>query len=120
MKFFLARGGCCAKDVTEEVRAIREAGGSADGGAGFFDRIPEAQAGDTLVAAPDMVFEGWGIGSDGSCLAPRPPSGWACDERTGTFYRLGDGGAGMADLASPEEERNTQSGNPSERKGQEC
>ena len=137
MKYFLARGGCCARDVTEEVRAfreeqaartdldarldrtIREAEDSADG-AELLARLPGYAAGDTLISAPDEVFEGWGIGSDGSFLAPRPPSGWAYDGKTGTFCRIGDGTSDRADSSDKREKRNAQADNREERKEQKC
>ena len=99
MKIFLARGGCLARDVTEEFRRafgirgeiseecaaelIREAEGR-------LEQVPGIDPGGgwELAAAPDEAFEGWGIGSDGSFLRPVPPPGWRYDERTGTFYRI--------------------------------
>ena len=82
MKVFLARGGAFIRDVTEEARI----------GAGI-----RTGPGERLIAAPDEVFEGWGVCFDGEgrvsrFLRPLPPAGWEYDGRTGTFFRAAEKG----------------------------
>ena len=93
MKIFLARGGSLLRDVTEGARRLCGDSGelSREAAEELIRAVGEEYSGGVLTAAPDGVFEGWGIGSDGSFLRPSPPAGWRYDESTGTFYRAGDG-----------------------------
>lgn len=93
MKVFLVRGGSCAEDVTDAVRAMPGIGAGMTAGEleGILARIPVPIAGDRYVSAPDRVWPGWGFdpekGGDERFMKPRPPAGWRYDDKSGTLYR---------------------------------
>lgn len=51
----------------------------------------ENRIGETVVIAPDYVFEGWGFDitqkGENRFIKPECPNGFKYDEKTGTFYK---------------------------------
>ena len=99
MKVFLVRGGSCAEDVTDAIRAMPGigAGMTAEELEGILALVPVPAAGDRYVPAPDGVWAGWGFApgkrGDARFMKPQPPAGWRYDEASGTLYRARDGEA---------------------------